>query len=361
MKVKYLTTTTITICYLFSVFVLTESRTYILNYDNSFDGIFPQITDYDFKLYKYKDIDTKLNSTYVGPNTGGAFSMVDPPRWKVPCSTERVFNGYVTKFTMSYYCTQDDILTYMISSCPDIVSYIECTETGWTYNHTIDLGKCLLTTKTFNFTIWALGQVPLGIDELRFEITEEPETTTTAPTTTTSPVTTPPTTTPPKTIPSVTTPPTTTPPKTTPSVTTPHTTTPPKTTPSVTTPPKTTPPKTTPPTTPSVTTSPTTAVPTTPTTTWPTTTAPTTPPTTEAPTTVAPTTEAPTTEAPRTSAPKGFQLEMFLLLRSSDSTWALIVIIFLVLLIFALKRRPSNVLRVNNYIDVPRLRTYNQY
>ena len=150
MKVKYLTTTTITICYLFSVFVLTESRTYILNYDNSFDGIFPQITDYDFKLYKYKDIDTKLNSTYVGPNTGGAFSMVDPPRWKVPCSTERVFNGYVTKFTMSYYCTQDDLLTYMISSCPDIVSYKWCTETGWTYNHTIDLGKCLLTTKVSN-------------------------------------------------------------------------------------------------------------------------------------------------------------------------------------------------------------------
>jgi len=330
MKVKYLTTTTITICYLFSVFVLTESRTYILNYDNSFDGIFPQITDCDLKLYEYKDIDVNLNSTYVGPNTGGAFSMVqtqvEPSRSLVVCaSTEKVFDGHITSFTMSYYCTEDGYFINRISSCPDIVPYIECTETGWTYNHTIDLGKCPQITKTFNFTISTLAYAPFGIDELRFEITEEPVTTTTAPTTTTSPVTTAPTTTPPKTTPSVTTVPTTVAPTTV---------------------------------------APTTEAPTTeaPTTVAPTTVAPTTvTPTTEAPTTVTPTTEAPTTEAPRTSAPKGFQLEMFFLLRSSDSTWALIVIVFLVLLIFALKRRASNVLRVNNYIDVPQLRTYNQY
>ena len=81
----------------------------------------------------------------------------------------------------------------------------------------------------------------------------------------------------------------------------------------------------------------------------------TTPPTTTAPTTT------PKTTASTTPAPKGFQLEMFLLLRSSDSTWTLIVIVFLVLLMFALKRRSSNILRVNNYTHDPQLRTYNQY
>ena len=140
-----------TICYLFSVFVLTESRTYILNYDNNFDEIFPQITDYDFKLYEYKDVDAKLKTKYVGPNTGGAFTMVEPPRFKdIPCGGNKVIDGYLANFTMSYYCNQDQYFAFVIPSCPDIPSFIKCIGTGWTYNYTIDFKKCPQMPKVSN-------------------------------------------------------------------------------------------------------------------------------------------------------------------------------------------------------------------